>query len=63
MSEQSSVDTDRCCPDRGSESIYNEDGHGDTICQDCGWYTEQGGPSENVNWRSVGTDSEQEGER
>lgn len=41
------------CPRCGSTDIYNERGHGDTICHDCGWYTEEGSPSEAVDWEEI----------
>lgn len=41
------------CPDCGSNDIYGEDSHGDTICRSCGWYTEQGGPNESVDWGEI----------
>lgn len=43
----------KCCPYCGSEDIRHERDHGDTICYDCGWYTEQGSPSEAVDWGEI----------
>ncbi len=45
--------TERCCPDCGSTEIGGEDSYGDTVCHSCGWFTEQGGPDEEVDWQSL----------
>lgn len=58
-SEQSTAGTnvgdseEKHCPDCGSENIRHEREHGDTICIDCGWFTEHGGPNEAVDWGEI----------
>jgi predicted RNA-binding Zn-ribbon protein involved in translation (DUF1610 family) len=51
--ESSNSDTKRECPHCGSEDIRQERDHGDTICFECGWYTEQGSPSQPVDWGEI----------